>query len=135
MIEHSLQYARRGGVLDIFSVNYDNPVRVEFFGDDVDSLRFFDLDNQKTIELTKEVKIIPAIDLIISEETLSNRISELLGNPDILEIQKEDLKELLDTRNYSLLYKYYSLLQKNLDSVISFIFLKIQYWLFLIMII
>jgi len=120
MIEHSLQYARRGGVLDIFSVNYDNPVRVEFFGDDVDSLRFFDLDNQKTIELTKEVKIIPATDLIISEETLSKRISELVGNPDILEIQKEDLKELLDTRNYSLLYKYYSLLQKNLDSVISY---------------
>ncbi len=41
---------------------------MEFFGDDVDSLRFFELDNQKTIELTKEVKIIPATDLIISEE-------------------------------------------------------------------
>ncbi|MDD3383332.1 MAG: transcription-repair coupling factor [Bacilli bacterium] len=120
MIEHSLQYAQRGGVLDIFSLNYDNPIRIEFFGNNVDSLRFFDLDTQKTIEITKEVKIIPATDLIASESTLFNKINGLINNPDILEIQKEDLKELLDTRNYSLLYKYYKLLQNNPESLINY---------------
>ena len=38
-IDQSLQFASRGDILDIFSVNYDNPVRIELFGDEIESIR------------------------------------------------------------------------------------------------
>ena len=41
-VDQSLQFAIRGDVLDIFSVNNDNPVRIEFFDDEIESIRYFD---------------------------------------------------------------------------------------------
>ena len=45
-IDQSLQFATRGDVVDVFSINYDKPLRIEFFDDEVESIRFFDIENQ-----------------------------------------------------------------------------------------
>ena len=50
--------------IDVFSVNNEDPVRIEFFGDEIDSIRFFDLDTQRTIKQVNEVRIISATDLL-----------------------------------------------------------------------
>ena len=54
-IDHSLQYAVRGGVIDIFSVNYNDPIRIEYFDDEIDSIRFFNLVSQRTVQVLKEI--------------------------------------------------------------------------------
>ena len=41
-IDQSLQFASRGDIIDIFSVNYDKPIRIEFFDDEIESIRFFE---------------------------------------------------------------------------------------------
>ena len=67
-VDQSLQFAVRGDVLDIFSVNTDNPVRIEFFDDQIESIRFFDLAKQTSISSIDEVFILPASDILFSEE-------------------------------------------------------------------
>ncbi|MCR5651671.1 MAG: transcription-repair coupling factor [Lachnospiraceae bacterium] len=62
------QFALRGGILDIFPLTDENPVRIELWGDEVDSIRGFDAMSQRSIEKLEEVTIYPASDLIISEE-------------------------------------------------------------------
>lgn len=119
MIEHSLQLAKRGGVLDIYSVNYEHPVRIEFFGDDVDSIRFFDLETQKTIETTKEITIIPATDLVVGTN-YETQLQELLTTK-LSDKAKEDLLNLKDNENYTLLYKYYTYFQPNIVSIVNYL--------------
>ena len=57
----------RGFVIDIFPIEYEHPIRIEFFGDEIDSIRYFDEDNQKTIEEVKECRIYPNTEFIVED--------------------------------------------------------------------
>jgi transcription-repair coupling factor (superfamily II helicase) len=52
-------FSRRGGILDIFPLTQDRPLRVEFFGDEIESLRFFDPSTQRSTEKIKQITITP----------------------------------------------------------------------------
>ena len=89
MVENRGQFSIRGGIVDI-GVSEKTGVRVEFWGDDVDSIRYFNLSSQRTTEMTDKVTILPAHEYIfeyISEdgilpeysaiaENITNRIAE-----------------------------------------------------------
>ncbi len=60
------QYAIRGGIIDIFPLTEENPVRIELWGDEIDSIRFFDIQNQRSIENLTEICIYPANEILIS---------------------------------------------------------------------
>ena len=53
------EFSVRGGILDVFSFSNDNPYRIEFFGDEVESIRSFDVDTQLSTETIKKITIIP----------------------------------------------------------------------------
>ena len=55
----------RGFVIDIFPIESEHPVRIEYFGDEIDSIRIFDEGTQKTIEEIEEVKILPYTEFLI----------------------------------------------------------------------
>jgi transcription-repair coupling factor (superfamily II helicase) len=55
------QYSIRGGITDIFSYASSHPCRIDFFDDEVDSIRIFDIDTQRSLETVKKVNIIPNI--------------------------------------------------------------------------
>ena len=55
------QFAIRGGILDVYSFGHEYPFRVEFFGDDIESIREFDPENQLSIHTHQKIKIIPNI--------------------------------------------------------------------------
>ena len=59
VVEKMGDFAIRGFVLDIFPINADNPIRIEFFGDEVDSIRYFDLDSQKSIGKIDNFSVLP----------------------------------------------------------------------------
>ncbi len=59
MVEGPGQFARRGGILDIFSPALDRPFRMEFFGDELDTIGFFDPDTQRRTENVNEVTVLP----------------------------------------------------------------------------
>lgn len=68
VVEQVLTYAMRGGIIDVFSIQYQAPIRIEFFDDVIESIRFFDIETQKTIETIQEVELFIASDQLILEE-------------------------------------------------------------------
>lgn len=59
-IEGPGQFAVRGGILDIFPLTEEMPVRIEMWGDEIDSIRSFDVDSQRSVENLEEVTVYPA---------------------------------------------------------------------------
>jgi transcription-repair coupling factor (superfamily II helicase) len=64
------EFSVRGGIVDVFSPRMRNPVRIEFFGDSVDSIREFDLDDQRSRGPIQYIDVLPMQDLMISREML-----------------------------------------------------------------
>lgn len=62
------EFSVRGGIIDVFSFSNDNPYRIEFFGNEVDSIRSFDVETQLSIEPQKKITIIPNIENKFVEE-------------------------------------------------------------------
>ncbi len=60
-VENPGEYARRGGIIDVFPYNTDYPVRIEFFGDEVDSIREFDSGTQRSVSFLDQIRIVPAV--------------------------------------------------------------------------
>ncbi|RED48837.1 transcription-repair coupling factor [Seonamhaeicola aphaedonensis] len=55
------EFSVRGGIVDVFSFSHDEPYRIEFFGDEVDSIRTFDVESQLSVDQIKKINIIPNV--------------------------------------------------------------------------
>lgn len=71
------QFAIRGGILDIFTPDSDNPYRIELFGSEVDSIRTFDVDTQRSIENLKFVEIYPAKQMLADDKLFKDAAENL----------------------------------------------------------
>ncbi len=87
------QFSVRGGILDICSFGNDRPVRAEFFGDEVESLRAFDLDTQRSVERVEEVGILPCREVVLLK-TLGDVYAENLRKTS--GGRGQDLSDILD---------------------------------------
>lgn len=67
-VDKTGEMAIRGYVVDIFPINYDNPIRIEFWGDEIESIRLFDINTQLTIDIIKEIEIIPNSEFLIDKD-------------------------------------------------------------------
>ena len=74
LVEEPGEYAVRGGILDVFSPMYSQPVRIELFGDSVDSLRFFSPRTQRQTRSTDEAVILPAKEAVLHKHWLDGMI-------------------------------------------------------------
>lgn len=89
-IDQSLQFASRGDILDIYSLNYDDPIRIEFFDNVVESIRFFHVNDQSSYTKTNSVEILPATLNLLSEDEIKN------AKNTILQQSEKDLKRFLN---------------------------------------
>lgn len=76
-VESAGQFARRGGIVDFFISSDDEPIRVEFFGDEIDRIVSFDVITQRATEARSEVKLSPAIEVMIRGEVKDSLLSEM----------------------------------------------------------
>ncbi|MEO0507731.1 MAG: transcription-repair coupling factor [Bacteroidota bacterium] len=63
------EFSVRGGIVDVFSFSHDVPYRIEFFGDEVDSIRTFDVETQLSTDKVKRITIIPNVENKFLQET------------------------------------------------------------------
>ena len=68
------QFSVRGGILDVFPLTEEVPVRIELWGDEVDSIRSFDAESQRSIQQMDEVTIYPAAELILTKKDIEEGI-------------------------------------------------------------
>lgn len=71
------QFAVRGGILDVFPLTDDMPCRIEFWGDEVDSIRSYDPLTQRSVESHDSLLIYPASELILNDEILTSGIRRI----------------------------------------------------------
>ncbi len=98
------QFAFRGGIIDIFSFSNDFPFRIEFFGDEIDSIRSFDTTNQRSIENHNKISILPNI----QDRSIIERRSDILSFlPPNTRIWAKDFNYIFDIidKFYSKAYK------------------------------
>jgi transcription-repair coupling factor (superfamily II helicase) len=64
------EFSLRGGILDIFSPHAEKPIRLEFFGDRIESIRIFDADSQRSVQSIRSAEIIPMREYCVRRSTL-----------------------------------------------------------------
>jgi transcription-repair coupling factor (superfamily II helicase) len=80
VVEMPGEFAHRGGLLDVYSPELDRPVRIELFGDEVESIRKFDPATQRSAAVTEEAILLPLTETPVEEETLAAINARLSGD-------------------------------------------------------
>lgn len=129
-VEGRGQFSIRGGIIDIYTEKM--PYRIELFDVEVDSIRSFDIDTQRSIETLEEVEIVPILDTMLlnkNKEEVADKLEKEIKSTKLKKEQSERLEEkylkyldLLRTggsiSNYDLILPYYD--EKDLSSVLDY---------------
>lgn len=84
------QFAVRGEILDIFPMTEDTPVRIDLWDDEIDSIKYFDVDSQRSIENINEITIYPATEYILDKEMINNGVKAI--NKEMVKVEKNFAK-------------------------------------------
>lgn len=133
-IDSSMQFASRGDILDIYSLNDENPIRIEFFDTVIESIRHFNISTQVSYEEIEEALILPGTLNLLSDEEKEKgvkKISEQMSEDS--KYLPENYRETLETKAGedidriqanifgSSLYKYYSFIADKTGTILDYI--------------
>ncbi|MBR1413705.1 MAG: transcription-repair coupling factor [Bacilli bacterium] len=116
LVTNTGEYAVRGYVIDIFGLNEEHPVRIELFGNTIDSIRYFDENTQLTTEKINYINILPVTEVKTSD---NNSLFDYMKNPWVVWYDKEQI----DSTYNSLQNEILNYCVKNeLDTTTKFMF-------------
>ncbi|MBE7044222.1 MAG: transcription-repair coupling factor [Ruminococcaceae bacterium] len=130
-VEGKGQFSLRGGIVDVFLPDEANPVRIEFFDDEIDSIRIFDPETQRSIEQTDMVSVIPCREAIVTPEaklSLLEQIEEQIkslkrkkGDWDVMiHTLSEDAEAIREQGAFSAIDKYAQMLYGELPTILDY---------------
>ena len=93
MVESIGEFSSRGGIFDFYSPSQRHPVRIEFFGDEIDSIRTFDIETQRSVQSLDEITIYPARDIYLDREQFDKVASRIIKD------YNERIEELMQFPN------------------------------------
>lgn len=93
------EFSKRGDIVDIYPLDSENPIRLEFFDDEIDRIRSFDAESQKSLQQLDSLELSPASDLLLTSDEVDKAVNRLLkeGN--------ENLDELISASKNNFLHK------------------------------
>ena len=95
IVEDVGSYALRGGIVDVFSTAHHQPVRLELFGDIIESLKFFDPENQRSLGDAPALEIIPANEVLFDDDNRQGAASQFKASFEGRAIDREEGQALL----------------------------------------
>lgn len=95
IVEDVGTFSIRGGIADVFSPALEHPVRMELFGDIIDTMRFFDVDNQRSLGDTPYLEIIPAHEILFNDENRQKAAARFKASFAGRPIDREEAQSLL----------------------------------------
>ncbi len=112
--EGASQFSVRGSIIDIFPVNENQPVRIELWDDEIDTISYFEADSQRRTEKINEIIIAPAMELIFDNKILAEKIENLI----------QDISDKKTLKNIKADYEKVQngLLSENADRYTAFIY-------------
>ncbi|MGD8303243.1 MAG: transcription-repair coupling factor [Desulfobacterales bacterium] len=125
IVEEPGDFCVRGGILDIYCPLYPDPVRIEFFGDIAESIRYFSAASQRTIQSISEAVILPAREMILYKALLPQTINRVRSRAAELEIPLTEIRKLVDSirdrHRFAGFENLISLVYPELDTVFDFL--------------
>src|SRR5690625_1629221 len=135
MVTSPAEFSIRGGIIDIYSVTEYHPVRIELFDDEIESIRFFDADTQRSLYKLQEIMIKPATELLLTtqdylraadrlENLLSATLHKMKASEDkekLISHIQSDLERLKNTESFQGMYKYSELFYENPTSLLDYV--------------
>lgn len=119
------EYSHRGSIIDIFPLNYSQPIRIDLFGDEIDTMKYFDVESQRSGEALDEFKIAPVSELLYNDEDLELALKKLNQfvydkKPSEYELEKinkdiENLTTHSHVDNLTRYAKFFSLVESIID--------------------
>ena len=108
VVEGKGEFSFRGGILDVFPPIAIYPYRIELFGDEIDSIRTFNIESQRSIEKVESIEIFPAKEVIVDEEAKKSANDKIINELDSI-IEKSNKK------NNEQVDKIRGIVNKNLE--------------------
>lgn len=122
------EFSRRGSIVDIFPLGYSNPIRLDFFGDDIDSVREYNSDTQRSMGKVEEITVLPVSEFIYSNEeyqTAKEKIYSFMDRYKLSQIEedtfKQDLYKLEEHKSLESLSRYLEFFDSGLSTVFDFV--------------
>ena len=121
-VEGMGQFALRGGILDFFSPSFPEPVRCEFFGDEIDSMSLFDVSTQRRTDAIMTARILPVAETLASMypggeaalgdalEELAEKLEKKAANPELVKNIRDDIERLKNKRTLPAADRYADLI-------------------------
>ena len=126
LVELPGQISRRGGIVDIYPATGELPARLEFLGNTIDSIRFFDPESQRSLKTVSAIDVGPATELLLSIRANKPELAPLLGDidrtnlsPEVGQKFQQELATLLNGE-LPVNWQFYAPLF-NADSVLSYL--------------
>lgn len=120
------EFAARGDIIDIYSL-YDSPVRLEFFGDTVEDIRFFNPNTQKSFKKVDSVDILPLYKFVLTDENKASFKNELIkssnefSTDETFRLLLSETEEKIENQGYFEGIEYYiNYINKDLSTVFDF---------------
>lgn len=125
----------RGGIIDLYPLTEENPIRIELFDTEIDSIRYFNIEDQRSLETVKSISIGPATEIILQSEDYARGVNKLqagladslkkVKNKQSKELMTEnityDIERLRQGQNFEGVFKYLSILLNNPASLLDYI--------------
>lgn len=131
IVEGEGQFSVRGGIVDIFSPNYENPIRIEFFDDETDSIRMFDSYTQRSLEKIDSARIIPVVEAILSKEKKAEIVAALEdearrakkrkgNNEEFIKATEADIESFNERHYFPSIDKYVSDIYGEIPTILDY---------------
>lgn len=122
------QFSRRGSIVDIFPLNHEEPIRLDFFGDVIEKIKIFDVDTQISKHTISRIEIIPVTEMIYSDEewiASQEKIKHFVSNTKLSSHENEKIKldctHLEIRKNLDNLGRYISFFTDKPETIFDFV--------------
>ena len=122
------EFSKRGSIVDVFPLGYESPVRIDFFDDEIETIKTFNIDSQRSIMKIDYVNILPVSEFIYDDsdyEIAKAKIEEFMDSYQLSEIEydmyKNDLMNLSLHNNLDTLTRYLSFFDPEKKTIFDFV--------------
>jgi transcription-repair coupling factor (superfamily II helicase) len=105
------QFSIRGGILDIYSPILSEPYRIELFGDEIESIRSFNVESQRSIDRVKSIEIFPAKEIILDDDKIQSGYESIKNDKDLI------VQKLRKNKNYEAADRLEEVINRNIESL------------------
>ena len=114
------EFSVRGEVIDVYGICQENPIRINLFDNEIEKIRYFDKETQRSINEISSIEIFPFNEVVYDDKEI-NELSSILTKMGNIKVFERDLEDLKNYQNVERINKYLYLLKGKVDSILDYL--------------